>query len=96
MEGGNKYTATVISSTEAMMTIIIREVYQDPTQAGQLSFPSKGFERIRPYVGDRIFRRELEYEEEGVAEEPGYTIVDVDELELLPEEPPDIDDKADN
>ena len=95
MEGGNKYTATVISSTEAMMTIIIREVYQDPTQAGQLSFPSKGFERIRPYVGDRIFRRELEYEE-GVAEEPGYTIVGVDELELLPEEPPDIDDKADN
>ncbi len=94
MKGGNKYTATVISSTEAMMTIIIREVYQDPSQAGQLSFPSKGFERIRPYVGDRIFRRELEYEE-GVAEEPGYTIVDVDELELLPEEPPDIDDKAD-
>ena len=95
MKGGNKYTATVVSSTEAMMTIIIREVYQDPSQAGQLSFPSKGFERIRPYVGDRIFRRELEYEE-GVAEEPGYTIVDVDELELLPEAPPDIDDKADN
>lgn len=95
MKGGNKYTATVISSTEAMMTIIIREVYQDPSQAGQLSFLSKGFERIRPYVGDRIFRRELEYEE-GVAEEPGYTIVGVDELELLPEEPPDIDDKADN
>lgn len=95
MKGGNKYTATVISSTEAMMTIIIREVYQDPSQAGQLSFPSKGFERIRPYVGDRIFRRELDYGD-GVAEEPGYTIVDVDELELLPEEPPDIDDKADS
>ncbi len=94
MKGGNKYTATVISSTEEMMTIIIREVYQDPSQEGQLSFPSKGFERIRPYVGDRIFRRELEYE--GVVEEPGYTIVGGDEVELLPEESPDIDDKADN
>jgi len=95
VKGGNKYTATVISSAEEMMTIIIREVYQDPSQAGQLSFPSKGFERIQPYVGDRIFRRELEYEE-GVAEEPGYTIVGGDEVELLLEESPDIDDKADN
>ena len=95
MNGGNKYTATVISSMEGMMTIIIREVYQAPGQAGQISFPSKGFERIRPYVSDRIFRRELEYEEE-VAEEPGYTIVGGDEVEPLPEESGDIDDKADN
>ena len=95
VKGGNKYTAIVISSTEEMMTIIIREVYQDPSQVGQLSFPSKGFERIQPYVGDRIFRRELDYEE-GVVEEPGYTIVGGDEVELSPEEPPDIDDKADS
>ncbi len=94
MKGGNKYTATVISSTEEMMTIIIREVYQDPSQAGQLSFPSKGFKRVRPDVGDRILRRKLENEEE--VEEPGYTIVGGDEVEPLPEEPPDIDDKADN
>jgi tetratricopeptide (TPR) repeat protein len=46
MKGGNKYTAIIISSTEEMVTIIIREVYQDPSQTGQLSFPSKGFERI--------------------------------------------------
>jgi len=95
MKGGNKYTATVINSTEEMMTIIIREVYQDPGQVGQLSFPSKGFERTRPYVGDRIFRRGLEYEQ-GVVEESGYTIVGGDEVELLPEESPDIDDKADD
>lgn len=77
------------------MTIIIREVYQDPNQVGQLSFPSKGFERIQPYVSDRIFRRELDYEE-GVVEEPGYTIVGGDEVELSPEEPPYIDDKAES
>ncbi len=95
MKGGNKYTATVISSAEEMMTIIIREVYQAPNQVGQLSFPSRGVERIRPHIGDRIFRRELEYEE-GVVEEPGYTIIGGDEVELLAEESPDIDDKADD
>lgn len=92
MKGGNKYTATIISSTEEMVIIIIREVYQDPSQAGQLSFPAKEFERIRPYVGDRIYRRGLEKEGEG----PGYTIVGGDEGELLPGQPPDIDDKADS
>jgi tetratricopeptide (TPR) repeat protein len=64
MQGGNKYSAAVLSSTEDMVTLIIREVYQDPSQLGQLSFPAKGFEGFRPYVGDRILRRELEYEEE--------------------------------
>ena len=93
MGGGNKYTATVISSTEKMMTIIIREVYQDPDQAGQLSFPAKGFERIRPYVGDGKFRHELEDEEK---KEAGYTIAKGGEVEPLPEEFSDIDDKADN
>jgi len=32
IEGGNKYTAAIVSSAEDMATIIIREVYQDPTQ----------------------------------------------------------------
>ncbi len=95
MKGGNKYTATVISSTEETLTIIIREVYQDPSQAGQLSFSSKGFERIRPYVGDRIFRRDLEKEQEVVGG-PGYIIVGGDEVELSSEESLDMDDKADN
>jgi len=95
MEGGNKYIVAIISSAEEMITIIIREVYQDPSQAGRLSFPPKGFERIRPYVSDRIFKRELAYEEEAVVE-PGYTIIGGEETELLPEGSPDIDDKADN
>ena len=95
MNGGNKYIATVISSTEEMMTIIIREVYQDPSQAGQLSFPPKVVERVHPYVGDRMLRRELEREEEMV-EEPGYTIIGGEEgVELLPEESTGNEDVAD-
>ncbi len=95
MEGGNKYTAAVISSAEEMMTIIIKEVHQHPSQVGRLSFPPKGFERIRPYVSDRIFKRELPYEEETV-EELGDTTVGGEEIELLPEESPEFGDKSDN
>ena len=95
MEGGNKYTATIISSTEEAVTVIIREIYQHPSQAGRLSFPPKGVESFRPYVGDRIIRRELEYEE-ALSGEPSYTIIGGEEAEVLPEESPDIDDEVDN
>ncbi len=91
MEGGNKYTATIISLTEEVLTVIIREVYQHPSQAGRLSFPLKGAENPRPYIGDRIIRRELEYEE-ALLGEPSYIIVGGDEAELLSEESSDIDD----
>jgi len=95
MEGGNQYTAAIISSTVEAVTVIIREVYQDPSQAGRLSFPARGAESLRPYVGDRIIRRELEYEE-ALPGEPTYTIIGGDEAELLPEESPDTDVEVTN
>ena len=95
MEGGNKYTAAITSSAEDIMSVIIREVYQDPSQAGRLSFPSKHLEALRPYIGDRIIKRELEYEEK-LVEEPGYTIIGGEGVELLPEEPLDIEDNQPN
>jgi len=61
MEGGNQYTAAIVSSAEDRVLVIIREVYQDPSQAGQLSFPSKGGESLRPYLSDKMLRRELEH-----------------------------------
>ena len=85
MEGGNEYKAAVVSSTEDAISVIIREVYQDPGQAGRLSFPSRQFEGIQPYASDRIFRRELEYEEE-LVEAPGYTIIGGEGIEVLPKE----------
>jgi len=74
IKGGNKYTAAIISSAEGMITIIIREVFQDSTQAGHLSFPPRRFLGVQPQASDRLFRRELEYEREEEGE-PGYTIV---------------------
>jgi len=93
MEGGNKYSAAVVSSTEEAMTIIIREVYQDPSQIGKLSFPSKVAEEVRPYVDEKVFKLESEIEEI-LPEEPGYTIIGGDEIEVLPEESADVGDDS--
>ena len=41
MSGGNRYAATVKSVDDRTVTIIIREVYKHPSQAGFVSFPSK-------------------------------------------------------
>lgn len=90
-DGGNKYTAAVVSSTEEALTVIIREVYQDPSQAGKLSFPPKGVEEVRPYAEERMLKLEAEYEE-GLAEEPGYTIIGGEEIEVLPEESTNVGD----
>ncbi|MFC1931763.1 tetratricopeptide repeat protein [Chloroflexota bacterium] len=91
MGGGNKYSAAVVSSTEEAMTVIIREVYQDPSQAGRLSFPPKGAEEPRPYVDERVFKLETEIDE-SLAEESGYTIIGGEEIEVLPEETGGISD----
>jgi hypothetical protein len=60
IEGGNQYTAAIVSSVEDRVLVLIREVYQDPSQAGLLSFPPKGGESLRPYLSDTMLRRELE------------------------------------
>ncbi len=89
MEGGNRYSAAITSSTAEAVAVIIRETYQDPSQGGRLSFPPKGPESFRSYagerIGERIIRRELEYEE-ALPGEPSYTIVGGDETGLSPEE----------
>jgi tetratricopeptide (TPR) repeat protein len=69
MEGGNQYTAAIVSSNEDRVLVIIREVYQDPSQAGLLSFPPKGGESLRPYLSNTMLRRELEYIE-NMSDEP--------------------------
>ena len=88
--GGNQYMASVVKSTMDSMTVIIRETYQHPSQAGKLSFPPKGMEEFRPYVGDKLLK--LDEDEE---DESGYTIIGGDEIEVLPEESEGVDDDVD-
>jgi hypothetical protein len=92
--GGNKYSAVVVKSTADGMTVMARETFQHPSQAGKLSFPPRGMEEFRPYVGDKLLKIPEDEEED----ESGYTIIGGDEIEVLPEESaePEDDTGADN
>ena len=87
--GGNQYSSSVVKSTAQGMTVIIREVYQHPSQTGKLSFPPKGMDEFRPYVGDKLLKLDSEDEDE---DESGYTIIGGDEIEVLPDEAEGVDD----
>jgi hypothetical protein len=93
MLGGNKYSALVVKSTAEGMTVMVRETYQDPSQAGKLSFPPKGMEEFRSYASDKLLKVEGEGEEE---DESGYTIIGGDEVEVLPEEAEEVEDDTGN
>lgn len=41
MTGGNRYVAAVAQITGSQIRILIREIYQDPSQRGRVSFPGK-------------------------------------------------------
>jgi hypothetical protein len=73
MKGGNKYLASVTSVSDSGLTVIIREIFQDPSQFGQTSFPSRGVDTLRPLTGEKVLRHHLEYEEE-TAEEPEFAL----------------------
>jgi tetratricopeptide (TPR) repeat protein len=91
MIGGNKYSAVVVKSTADGMTVMVRETFQHPSQAGKLSFPPKGMEQFRTYASDRVVKKESEEEDDS-----GYTIIGGDEVEVLPEEVEPEDDDTGN
>ena len=41
MEGGNKYEASITSASDSSISVIIREVYRDPSQSQTASFIGK-------------------------------------------------------
>ena len=86
MEGGNKYAAAIVRIDNSnMVKVIIREVFQDPNQAGRLSFPAKVVDGFQPHVKDAILRHggaEEEYLEEA---DEGEERDDLEEVELLPD-----------
>ncbi|MFC1925905.1 hypothetical protein ACFLW2_04325, partial [Chloroflexota bacterium] len=90
--GGNTYVAAISSLGENKVKVIIREVYQHPSQLGRPSFPRKEKEVYRSYTRDSLFRRRLEEEEpgdegEGPADEDreGFTITDIYEFPFASE-----------
>lgn len=72
IEGGNRYAAAITNLGDREVRIIIREVYQHPSQIGRVSFPTRGLgEAFRPYTKETLLRYDLEEEEE-LAEEGEY------------------------
>ncbi len=71
MQGGNRYSAAIASISERRARVMIREVYQDPSQAGRPSFPVRAADEFRSYVKDTMLKYELEDEDEESDEEAG-------------------------
>ena len=85
MAGGNRYLASVVTASDTGLSIMVRETYQDPSQVGQLSFPSRGLESLHPYVSEKLIRSRMEYEEEP-PEEMGFGAGEGETEEERPEE----------
>ncbi len=91
MAGGNRYEAAVLVVESSSVKVMIKEIYQDPSQAGKISFPVKpvpvparvpGREK-----GPVLEEEELEFPEEEEEEEEREIPV-----ELLDEEVTDLED----
>jgi tetratricopeptide (TPR) repeat protein len=61
--GGNMYSAAVVSSSGGAISVIIREAYQDPSQEGLQSFPGRRYEDGSTNAIDKVFRDSSEYGE---------------------------------
>ena len=74
MAGGNRYSASIVSAT-GDVRIIIREVYQHPSQIGKVSFPHARPADVRAYARPELVRADeaeldvLEEDEEEAEEE---------------------------
>jgi len=81
IEGGNKYTAAIVNIDNSTARVIIREVFQHPSQIGRPSFPVRAVEGFYPHVKDTLLRHGAVEEE---ALEEGEE-VELEEGELIPE-----------
>ena len=81
MEGGNEYAAAIVSLDNDRAKVVIREMFQHPSQIGRPSFPVKAVEGFYPHVKDTLLRQGAVEEE--ASEEVEYP--ELEEGELLPE-----------
>ena len=58
MEGGNQYMAAISGLNEGDVRVFIRETFQHPSQVGKLSFPPTITEAFRPYLKERLIRKD--------------------------------------
>jgi len=83
MRGGNRYDAAILNVEEDKVQVIIKEVYQHPSQVGRPSFLVKATEHLRTRIKESLLRRGIITDEAEILPEPGYF---EEEEELGPEE----------
>jgi len=83
MIGGNRYDAAVLNVEEDKVQVIIKEVYQHPSQVGRPSFLIKATERLRTRIKEGLLRRGIITDEGEASLELGYS---EEEEELGPED----------
>lgn len=68
MEGGNQYAAAIATLNQDDVRVIIKETFQDPSQAGKPSFPPTAGDAFRAYTKEGLVRRDVEEEEDSFEE----------------------------
>lgn len=74
MRGGNRYEAAMLSAGEDKVQVIIKEVYQHPSQLGCPSFPIKAAEQLRTRIREGLLRR-------GIATDQGDALSELADFE---------------
>ena len=88
MRGGNRYDAAILKVEEDKVQVIIKEVYQHPSQVGRPSFLVKATEHLRTRIKESLLRRGIIADESEASPELGYFDEEEDlgpEEESLPE-----------
>jgi tetratricopeptide (TPR) repeat protein len=98
---GNKYAAGVTSLGDKDVRIILREIFQDPTNYGKVSFPTAAKSTdLRPYTKGTLVREEMDLEEDLEDDEEDDEIEDLDRVlppestsdEAFEDEPDELDE----
>jgi len=79
MRGGNRYDAAILNVEKDRVQVIIKEVYQHPSQVGRPSFPVKATEHLQKRIKESLIRRGIIVDEGEVLPEIG----DFEEEEYL-------------
>jgi len=72
MRGANRYAAAILNVEEDKVQVIIKEVYQHPSQVGRPSFLVKATEHLRTHIKERLLRRGIITDESEASPELGY------------------------
>jgi tetratricopeptide (TPR) repeat protein len=79
IRGGNRYDAAILNLEKDKVQVIIKEVYQHPSQAERHSFPVKATEHLRTRIKESLLRRGIITDEGDASPELG----DFEEEEYL-------------